>query len=41
MRLLLDFLRACPMALVPLPCALTAAAVGLLYGLPALSLIHI
>ena len=35
MRLLFDYLRACPLALVPLPCALTAAAVGLLYGLPA------
>ena len=35
MRLLFDYLRACPMAIVPLPCALTAAAVGLLYGLPA------
>ena len=35
MRLLFDYLRACPMAIVPLPCALIAAAVGLLYGLPA------
>ena len=35
MRLLFDYLRTCPMAIVPLPCALTAAAVGLLYGLPA------
>lgn len=40
MRLLLDFLRACPMALVPLPCALTAAAVGLLYGLPACAALY-
>ena len=40
MRLFFDYLRACPMALVPLPCALTAAAVGLLYGLPMISALY-
>ena len=40
MRLFGDYLRACPMALVPLPCALTAAAVGLLYGLSAVSVLY-
>lgn len=40
MRLLLDYLHTCPMALVPLPCALMAAAVGLLYGLPVSSALY-
>lgn len=40
MRLFCDYLRTCPMALVPLPCALTAAVVGLLYGLGIASVLY-